>query len=146
MVQLRDRAGQLVHHLTNADVNKENGMAVIMRELEKSPIIRQLDRHKVDQHRKKLMQLRRYPQESMESYITRGSIYRTQLHALDQAMEMGEFFYTGLLVDGARLTRRDRAMVKTRAGTDMEEDVTNAMIELAPELEGEPGCLSHRLL
>lgn len=55
-------------------------------------------------------------------------------------MEMGEFFYTGLLVDGARLTRRDRAMVKTRAGTDMEEDVTNAMIELAPELEGEPGC------
>jgi len=140
MFQLRDRAGQLVHHLTNADVNKENGMAVITRELEKSPIIRQLDRHKVDQHRKKLMQLRRYPQESMESYITRGSIYRTQLHALDQAMEMGEFFYTGLLVDGARLTRRDRAMVKTRAGTDMEEDVTNAMIELAPELEGEPGC------
>ena len=66
--QLRDRAGQLVHHLTNADVNKENGMAVITRELEKSPIIRQLDRHKVDQHRKKLMQLRRYP------YITRGSI------------------------------------------------------------------------
>ena len=60
MVQLRDRAGQLVHHLTNEDVNGVNGMEVIMKALEKSPIIRQLDRHKVDQHRKKLMQLRRY--------------------------------------------------------------------------------------
>ena len=140
MVQLRDRAGQLVHHLSNEDVNKANGMAVIMKELEKSPIIRQLDRHKVDQHRKKLMQLCRYPNESMESYITRGSIYKTQLLALDKAMEMGEFFYTGLLVDGARLTKKDRVMVKTRAGSDGEEAVTNAMVELAPELEGEAGC------
>ena len=137
MVQLRDRAGQLVHHLTNADVNKSNGMQVIM--AEKSPIIRQLDRHKVDQHRKKLMSLKRYPHESMESYITRGSIYKTQLQALDKAMEMGEFFYTGLLVDGARLTKKDRVMIKTRAGSDGEEQVTNAMVELAPELEGEPG-------
>ena len=140
MVQLRDRAGQLVHHLSNADVNKANGLEVIMKELEKSPIIRQLDRHKVDQHRKKLMQLRRFPQESMESYITRGSIYRTQLQALDKAMAMGEFFYTGLLLDGARVSRKDRVMIKTRAGTDEEEAITNAMIELAPELEGEQGC------
>ena len=140
MVQLRDRAGQLVHHLSNADVNKANGLEVIMKELEKSPIIRQLDRHKVDQHRKKLMQLRRFPQESMESYITRGSIYRTQSQALDKAMAMGEFFYAGLLLDGARVSRKDRVMIKTRAGTDEEEAITNAMIELAPELEGEQGC------
>ena len=140
MVQLRDRAGQLVHHLTNSDVNKADGMQVIMRELEKSPIIRQLDRHKVDLHRKKLMQLRRFPNESMESYITRGSIYRTQLQALDKEMAMREFFYTGLLLDGARLTKKDRVMIKTRAGTDGEEEVTNVMVELAPELEGEVHC------
>ena len=54
MVQLRDRAGQLVHHLSNADVNQKNGLQIIFQTLEKSPIIRQLDRHKVDQHRKKL--------------------------------------------------------------------------------------------
>ena len=139
MVQLRDRAGQLVHHLSNADVNRANGMEVIMKVLEKSPIIRQLDRHKVDLHRKKLMQLKRLPSESLESYVTRGSIYRSQLQALDQEMHMGECFYTGHLLDNARLTRKDKVMIKTRAGSDLEEHVTNAMIELAPELEGEPG-------
>ena len=52
---------------------------------------------------------------------------------------MGECFYTGHLLDGAKLTRKDKIMVKTRAGSDYEEDITNAMIELAPELEGESG-------
>lgn len=139
MVQLRDRAGQLVHHLSNDDVNKTNGMELIMATLEKSPIIRQLDKHKVDLHRKKLMQLKRLPNESVESYVTRGQIYRTQLLALDHEMQMGECFFTGHLLDGARLSRKDKIMIKTRAGTDYEEDVTNAMVELAPELEGEHG-------
>ncbi len=139
MVQLRDRAGQLVHHLSNEDVNKDNGMELIMTTLEKSPIIRQLDKHKVDLHRKKLMQLKRLPNESIESYVTRGQIYRTQLMALDHEMQMGECFFTGHLIDGARLSRKDKIMIKTRAGTDYEEDVTNAMVELAPELEGEHG-------
>ena len=52
---------------------------------------------------------------------------------------MGECFYTGHLLDGAKLTRKDKVMIKTRAGIDYEEDITNAMIELAPELEGETG-------
>ena len=59
--------------------------------------------------------------------------------ALDDAMQMGECFFTGHLLDGARLTRKDKVMIKTKAGSEMEIDVTNAMIELAPELEGEPG-------
>ena len=139
MEQLRDGAGQLVHHLTNEDVNGPDGLAVIMRTLEKSPIIRQLDRHRIDLHRKKLMQLRRLPGESLESYVTRGSIYRTQLLALDHEMQMGECFYTGHLLDNAKLTRKDKVMIKTKAGSDYEEDITNAMIELAAELEGEHG-------
>ena len=52
---------------------------------------------------------------------------------------MGEVFYTGRLLDNARLTRKDKVMVKTRAGSDYEEDITNAMIELSAELEGESG-------
>ncbi|CAL1135165.1 unnamed protein product [Cladocopium goreaui] len=139
MVQLRDRAGQLVHHLSNEDVNKANGMQLVMETLEKSPLIRQLDKHKVDMHRKRLMSLRRLPQESLESYVTRGQLYRTQLVALDDAMQMGECFFTGHLLDGARLSRKDKVMIKTRAGSDREVDVTNAMVELAPELEGEHG-------
>ena len=139
MVQLRDRAGQLVHHLSNADVNRKDGLQVIFQTLEKSPIIRQLDRHKIDQHRKRLMQLKRLPGESIESYVTRGSIYRTQLQALDNDMQVGEYFFTGHLLDGARLTRRDKVMIRTRAGSDSEEAITNSMIELAPELEGEHG-------
>ena len=74
MVQLRDRAGQLVHHLSNADVNQPKGMELVMSTLEKSPLIRQLDKHKIDLHRKRLMSLRRLPQESLESYVTRGQL------------------------------------------------------------------------
>ena len=130
MAQLRDRAGQLVHHLSSRDVSKAKGPQVIMSTLEKSPIIRQLDRRKVDQHRK---QLRRLPGESLESYVTRGSIYRTQLQALDEEMQMGECFYTGHLLDNAKLTRRDKVMIKTRAGSDYEDD------ERHDDLEGEHG-------
>ncbi|CAE7431039.1 FV3-083R [Symbiodinium necroappetens] len=139
MVQLRERAAQLVRHLNNEDVNGAGGLDLILKTLEMSPLIKQLDRHRVDQHRKKLMSLTRLPNESMESYITRGSIYRTQLQGMDAAMSMGESFYTGHLLDHARLTRRDKAMVKTRAGADTEDAITTALVELAPELEGEAG-------
>ena len=58
MVQVRDRAGQLVHHLTNEDVNKPNGLELVVSTWEKSPLIRQLDKHRVDLHRKRLMSLK----------------------------------------------------------------------------------------
>ena len=67
------------------------------------------------------LRLRRLPGESIESYVTRGSIYRTQLQALDNDMQMGEYFFTGHLLDGARLTRRDKVMIRTRAGSDSED-------------------------
>eukprot|EP00435_Cladocopium_sp_Y103_P044933 s129_g12.t1 len=140
MVQLRDRAAQLVKHLNNSDVNTTDGMQKIFQVLERSPLVKQLDKHRVDQHRKRLMALNRFPGESLESYITRGNIYRNQLLGLDSSLEMGERFYVGHLLDHARLTRRDKALVRTRAVYDTEEAVTNAMVELAAELEGESGC------
>ena len=75
----------------------------------------------------------------MESYITRGSIYRTQLLGLDATFEMGERFYVGHLLDHARLSRRDKVLVRARAGNESEEAITNALVELAAELEGEHG-------
>ena len=55
-------------------------------------------------------------------------------------MAMGEAFFTGHLVDRARLTKRDRAMIKTKAGDLADEGkVTAAMMELASELDGESG-------
>ena len=46
----------------------------------------------------------------------------------------------GRLVDHAHVTRRDKAMIKTKAGTETDEHlVTSAMIERACELEGEAG-------
>ena len=140
MVQLKERAAQLVKHLSNGDVNGQDGKEVIFKALEKSPLIKQLDKHRVDEHRRRLMQLNRAPGESMESYATRASIYRTHLLGMDGSMAMGEAFYVGHLVDHAHLTRRDRAMVKTKAGSETDEYlVTNALIELASELEGEQG-------
>ena len=140
MVQLKDRASQLVKHLTNADVNGCGGKEVIFKALERAPIIRQLDRHRVDEHRRRLMQLSRAPGESMESYVTRAGIYRSHLIGIDSSLEMGEAFYIGHLLDHARLTRRDKAMVKTKAGADGDEEkITNALIDLAAELDGENG-------
>ena len=137
-VQLRDRAAQLVKHLNNSDVNKPGGMQKIFEVLERSPLVRQLDKHRVDQHRKRLMSLARYAGESLESYITRGSIYRAQLLGLDATLEMGERFYVGHLLDHARLSRRDKVL-RARAGNESEEAITNALVELAAELAGEHG-------
>ncbi|OLP94025.1 hypothetical protein AK812_SmicGene23987 [Symbiodinium microadriaticum] len=140
MVQLKDRAAQLVKHLNINDVNGPNGKQIIFKELEKSPLIKQVDRHRVDEHRRRLMQLNRAPGESMESYVTRAGVYRSHLLGVDPGMAMGEAFYVGHLLDHAKLTKRDRAMIKTKAGglTD-EEKVTSAMIELASEMDGESG-------
>ena len=139
MVQLRDRAAQLVRHLENSDVNGGGGMELIFKTLERSPLVKQLDKHRVDHHRRRLMSLCRVSGESLESYVTRGSIYRTQLLSLDKSLEMGEGFYIGHLLDHARLTKRDKAMIRTRAGVETEDSITTAMIELAAELEGEHG-------
>ena len=86
------------------------------------------------------MQLSRATGESMESYITRAGVYRSHLLGVDPTVVMGEAFYGGHLVDHARLTKRDRAMIKTKAGDFTDEfKVTSAMIELVSELDGEPG-------
>ena len=45
---------------------------------------------------------------------------------------MWDIFY----VDHARLTRRDKAMIKTHAGDETEASVTGAMMELSSEFEG----------
>ena len=45
----------------------------------------------------------------------------------------------GHLLDHARLTRRDKVLVRARAGDESEEAITNAMVEPAAELEGEHG-------
>ena len=141
MVQLRDRAAQLVKHLDNQDVSGPDGKDIILKALERSPLIRQLDRHRVDEHRRRLLQLSRAVNESIESYVTRASLCRSHLASMGSGFEMGETFFVGHVLDHARLSRRDRAMIKTEAGGEVDEQlVTSAMIELAPDLEGEPGC------
>ena len=137
MVQLKDRAAQLVKHLDNKDVNGPNSKDIILKALERSPLIRQLDKHRMDEHRKRLLQLNRVWGESMESYVTRADIYRSHLAGLGTGLEMGEAFYVGHLLDYAWFTKRDRAMIKTKAGSDTDEAlITSAMVELAPDLDG----------
>ena len=48
MQQLRERAGKIVQHLTVEQVTSAEGVDVIKREMEKSPIIRLLDNKKID--------------------------------------------------------------------------------------------------
>ena len=139
MVQLRERAAQLVKHLEPEDVDGKNGLELIFQTLEQSPLVRQSEKHRVDWHRKRLLNLNRLPGESLESYITRAGLYRSQLEGLDQSLSMGERFFVGHLLDHAKLTRRDKAMIKTHAGDETETSITGAMMELAGELEGEAG-------
>ena len=139
MVQLRERAAQLVKHLEPEDVDGTGGLDLIFQTLERSPLIRQSEKHRVDWHRKRLLNLSRMAGESLESYITRASLYRDQLAGLDASLSMGERFFVGHLLDHAKLTRRDKAMLKTHAGEDSEIGITGAMMELSAELEGEAG-------
>ena len=139
MVQLRERAAQLVKHLEPEDVDGKGGLDLIFQVLEKSPLIRQSEKHRVDWHRKRLLNLSRMAGESLESYITRASLYRDQLAGLDASLSMGERLFVGHLLDHAKLTRRDKAMLKTHAGDESEGGITSAMMELSGELEGEAG-------
>eukprot|EP00435_Cladocopium_sp_Y103_P028375 s3150_g7.t1 len=139
MVQLRDRAAQLVKHLEPEDVSTKDGLNKIFTTLETSPLIRQSEKHRVDWHRKRLLTLARVAGESLESYITRAGLYRNQLEGLDASLSMGERFFVGHLLDHAKLTRRDKAMIKTHAGDESEASITAAMMELSSELEGEHG-------
>lgn len=139
IVQLRERAAHLVKHLEPEDVDGLGGLTLIFSILEANPLIKQNERHRVDYHRRRLLSLNRMPHESLESYITRASIYKNQLETLDASLAMGDRFYVGHLLDHSRLTRKDRVMVKARAGGKELDQITAVMVELAPELEGEQG-------
>ncbi|CAE7326527.1 psaC [Symbiodinium sp. CCMP2456] len=139
MQSMKERAGKIVAHLTVNDVAADNGVQRIKDEMEKSPIIRLLEHKEVDKTRKKFMRLCRHPRESLESFINRASIYR---HENDrcQNYRVGTKFYLGHLLDAAKLTNKDEALVKTAAGGLHDENkVVNAMLELAEQLEGKPG-------
>ncbi|CAE7879281.1 unnamed protein product [Symbiodinium sp. KB8] len=139
MQQMRERAGKILNHLTVADVATDGGVELIKREMEKSPIIRLLEHKEVDRKRQKFMKLSRYPKESLESFINRASIYR---HENDQCQnyKVGTKFYLGHLLDAAKLSRKDEALIKTASqGLHDEGRVVNAMLDLAEQLEGLPG-------
>ncbi|CAE7569369.1 unnamed protein product [Symbiodinium microadriaticum] len=139
MQSMKERAGKIVAHLSVSDVAAEDGVQRIREEMEKSPIIRLLEHKEVDKTRKKFMRLCRHPRESLESFINRASIYR---HENDrcQNYRVGTKFYLGHLLDAAKLTNKDEALVKTAAGGLHDENkVVNAMLELAEQLEGKPG-------
>ena len=139
MQQLKERAAKIVNHLSVADVACEDGVAIIRKEMEKSPIIKLLEHKEVDRKRQKFMRLSRYAGESLESFINRASIYR---HENDQCQnyKVGSKFYLGHLLDAAKLTKKDEALVKTAAGGLHEEGrVVSALLELSEQLEGQPG-------
>jgi len=141
MQQLRERAANIVQHLSVEQVAASNGVELIRQTMEKSPIIKLLDQKRVDQRRKKFMRLSRLPQESIESFINRAEIYRRENQS-SPAYQVGSQFYVGHLLDAAKLTKRDHALVKAACGGTVEDEdlVTNALIDLADQLEGLPGC------
>ena len=141
MQQLRERAGKIVQHLTVEEVSGADGIQRIKQEMERSPIIKLLDQKKVDQRRQKFMKLTRLHGESIESFLNRAEIYRRENQS-SPAYQVGSKFYIGHLLDAARLTKRDLALVKAASqGTLEDEDlVTTSLMDLAEQLEGQPGC------
>ena len=132
MQQLRERAGKIVQHLTVEEVSSSRGIEIIKNVMEKSPIIKLLDQKKIDQRRQKFMKLSRLPQESLESFINRAEIYRRGNQS-SPAYQIGSQFYVGHLMDAAKLTKRDQALIKAACGGTLEDEnlVTNAIIDLA---------------
>ena len=139
MQQMKERAAKIVAHLAVEDVACDDGVMIIKREMEKSPIIRLLEHKEVDRRRQKFMKLARSPGESLESFINRASIYRHE-NDQSQSYKVGSKFYLGHLLDAAKLTKKDEALIKTAAGGLHDEGkVVNAMLELADQLEGASG-------
>ena len=87
------------------------------------------------------MKLARLPHESVESFINRAEIYRRENEA-SPAYRVGSCFYVGHLLDSAKLTRKDLALLKAACGGDIEDEtkVISAMLELAEQFEGAPYC------
>lgn len=141
MQQLRERAGKIVQHLTVEQVSAENGITLIQQTMEKSPIIRLLDQKRVDQRRQKFVRMSRLSGESIESFLNRAEIYR-QENQSSPAYQVGSKFYVGHLLDAARLTKRDLALVKAASGgtLDEEDKVIGSLMDLADQLEGQSGC------
>ena len=82
------------------------------------------------------MRLSRLPQESLESFINRAEIYRRENQS-SLAYQVGSQFYVGHLLDAAKLTKRDQALIKAACGGTLEDEdlVTNAISDLADQLE-----------
>lgn len=140
MQQLRERAAKIVQHLSVEQVSQSDGLDLIRRTIEASPIVKLLDQKRVDRRRQKFMKLSRLAGESLESFLNRADIYRRENQA-SPAYQVGEQFYLGHLLDAAKLTKRDLALIKAAAGGALEDEtaVTFAMLELADQLEGVQG-------
>lgn len=106
MQQLRERAAKIVQHLTVEQVSGADGVDVIKKTIEASPIIKILDQKKVDRRRQKFLRLQRLPQESIESFLNRAEIYRKENQSSPE-YQVGTKFYIGHLLDAARFTKRD---------------------------------------
>ena len=141
MQQLRERAAKIVQHLSVDEVSGSDGIEVIKKTIESSPIIKILDQKKVDRRRQKFLRLQRLPQESIESFLNRAEIYRRENQSSPE-YQVGAKFYIGHLLDAARFTKRDLALIKAASGGSLEDEdaVTTSMIDLSDQLEGQPGC------
>jgi hypothetical protein len=55
---------------------------------------------------------------------------------------VGSKFYIGHLLDAAKLTKRDLALIKAASGGSLEEEdaVTTSLMDLSEQLEGQAGC------
>ena len=143
MQQLRERAAKIVQHLSVDEVSGADGIEVIKKTIESSPIIKILDQKTVDRRRQKFLRLQRLPQESIdhESFLNRAEIYRRENQSSPE-YQVGAKFYIGHLLDAARFTKRDLALIKAASGGSLEDEdaVTTSMIDLSDQLEGQPGC------
>ena len=129
MQQLRERAGKIVQHLTVEEVSGADGIQRIKQEMERSPIIKLLDQKKVDQRRQKFMKPTRLHGKSIESFLNRAEIYRRENQS-SPAYQVGSKFYIGHLLDAARLTKRDLALVKAASqGTLEDEDLCDHLAD-----------------
>lgn len=136
MQQLRERAGKIVRHLSVEEASASDGLESIKATMERSPVIKLLDQKNVDQRRQKFMRLSKLPSESVESFSNRAGIYR-QENQSSPAYQVGSKFYVGHLLDAAKLTKRDLALIKAADGgkLDDEDAATNAFLDLAEQMD-----------
>ena len=134
---LKGRASVIVRHLKVEDVSKADGLRLVLRALEDSPMVRELDGQRGEKAQREFLRCKRQAGESMDSFIMRVQAQRAVMEEEDESFSVGDRFLVGYILDNAEITLKDRVMLLAAAQNQMTTAaIFPALRRMGPFLQG----------